>query len=402
MVWATQRFEELFTSPLRNGVSYPSRMRGTGVPMVNMKEIFAFDEIRDQDCELAPLSDSERDGYLLEVGDLLFARQSLTYEGAGRCVIVGPGASERTWESHIIRVRLDSRNSCPGFYFNYFRSSIGRRSIEAIIQQVAAAGIRGSDLRRLAVPVPPIAEQRAIAEVLGALDEKITANRKLEEVAEEYLATQFAALGMDSDADDRDARTLDLYFDLNPSYRVTELEPIYVDMQKLPTSGMTIAEWDRRPAKGGVRFANGDTLMARITPCLENRKTGYVDFLDSGQVAIGSTEYIVLRSKDGVPKELSYFLAVSPRFRTFAIRHMVGTSGRQRLSANDLAGYEVRAVDPVALDKWGAAAGPLVASLGCARDETRSLANIRDTLLPQLMSGKLRVRDAEKQVEQVL
>src|SRR5665647_1238428 len=171
-------FEALFASPLRNGVSYPARLRGRGIPMVNMKEIFAYDRIADQKCALAPLTAAERASCLLESGDLLFARQSLTYEGAGKCVLVLDGARERTWESHLIRVRLDSTKAVAGYYFYYFRSPQGRSSIETIIQQVAAAGIRGSDLRRLVVPCPPVQEQRAIAEMLGALDDKISANTK--------------------------------------------------------------------------------------------------------------------------------------------------------------------------------------------------------------------------------
>ena len=74
--------------------------------MVNMRELFAFDRIADQEMELAPLTEKEQGEYLLEAGDLLFARQSLVREGAGRVVYVEPGPS-RTWEGHLIRVRLD-------------------------------------------------------------------------------------------------------------------------------------------------------------------------------------------------------------------------------------------------------------------------------------------------------
>ncbi|MGF7121326.1 hypothetical protein [Rhodococcus sp. BE178] len=400
---ARVRFESLFAVPLRNGVSYPARLRGSGIPMVNMKEIFAFDRIGDEECELVPLTEREMQNSLLESGDLLFARQSLTFEGAGKCVLVADSSRVRTWESHLIRVRLDSRLANPTYFYYYFRSPMGRRSMESIIQQVAAAGVKGSDLRRLDVPCPPLEVQLAVGEVLGAIDDKIAANSKLAAAAEALLAAEFQSLGSDEEVGARDARVMSDYFELNPTCpRLTESDPVYVDMQKLPTDGMLIADWASRPAKGGARFMNGDTLLARITPCLQNRKTGYVDFLDEGQVAIGSTEYIVIRSKPGVPRELSYFLATSEKFRSFAIRHMVGTSGRQRLSANDLADYPINDVDPSALDRWGTRAAPLVARLGLARDESRTLAATRDALLPRLMSGELRVRDAERQVEAVL
>ncbi len=196
---------------------------------------------------------------------------------------------------------------------------------------------------------------------------------------------------------------LEEYFELNPKCaRPNVEEPVYLDMQKLPTSELLVSDWERRPAKGGARFMNGDTLLARITPCLENGKAGYVDFLEDGEVALGSTEYIVFRSRPAVPRELAYFLVTSSRFRTMAIQHLVGTSGRQRLSANDVAAFTVRRVNSETLTEWGQFASPLVEHLGSLRDENRTLANIRDALLPRLMSGELRVRDAEKVVENVL
>ena len=83
---------------------------------------------------------------------------------------------------------------------------------------------------------------------------------------------------------------------------------------------------------GGSKFCNGDTIMARITPCLENGKTAFVDVLAEGEIAFGSTEFIVMRAKAGVSDpQFIYYLATSPMFRNVAIKSMVGSSGRQRV-----------------------------------------------------------------------
>ena len=83
---------------------------------------------------------------------------------------------------------------------------------------------------------------------------------------------------------------------------------------------------------GGMKFRNGDTIVARITPCLENGKTAYIDLLDEGEVGFGSTEYIVLREKSGVSdKQFLYYFSISPAFRDVAILSMTGSSGRQRV-----------------------------------------------------------------------
>lgn len=87
--------------------------------------------------------------------------------------------------------------------------------------------------------------------------------------------------------------------------------------------------------KGGVKFRNGDTLMARITPSLENGKTSYVDILEEDEIGFGSTEFIVLREKENVSdKHFLYYLAVSPTIRFTAIKSMTGSSGRQRVQTD--------------------------------------------------------------------
>lgn len=86
---------------------------------------------------------------------------------------------------------------------------------------------------------------------------------------------------------------------------------------------------------------NGDTLFARITPCLENGKTAFADFLQNGQIGWGSTEYIVLRPKLQLPNEFAYCLARSQSFREFAIQSMTGTSGRQRVQVESLNHFQL-------------------------------------------------------------
>ena len=86
---------------------------------------------------------------------------------------------------------------------------------------------------------------------------------------------------------------------------------------------------------GGMKFRNGDTLVARITPCLENGKTVFVDILDDGEIGFGSTEYIVLREKQGTSdKDFLYYFAISPEFRDVTILSMTGSSGRQRVQTD--------------------------------------------------------------------
>jgi len=293
---------------------------------------------------------------------------------------------------------------------------------------------------RIEKSIPPLPEQRAIAHILGTLDDKIELNRRMNQTLEEMARAIFKSWFVDFDPVRAKAAVrrehpnwsnaqvsraacpnlkpeiaelfpdefenselgeipkgwrvaaLPDVIEVNPTrvLRKGEVAP-YLDMANMPTRCHTPDVVVERPFGSGMRFMNGDTLVARITPCLENGKTAYVDFLEDGQVGWGSTEYIVLRPKPPLPPEFGYCLARSVEFRDFAIQSMTGSSGRQRVAADSLAHFHlVVAPKPIA-EKFGEAITPLLARGSKATAESRTLAALRDTLLPKLISGELRL-----------
>lgn len=119
---------------------------------------------------------------------------------------------------------------------------------------------------------------------------------------------------------------------INPSLKLPKNKIAkYVDMKSLPTQGYSISDIIEKPYSGGAKFQNNDTLFARITPCLENGKTGFVDFLDEKETAFGSTEFIVMRGTPQVHYLYVACLARESNFRLHAIQNMIGSSGRQRV-----------------------------------------------------------------------
>lgn len=119
-----------------------------------------------------------------------------------------------------------------------------------------------------------------------------------------------------------------------------------VPMAMLKEFQRQITGYEIKAFNGGAKFRNGDTLLAKITPCLENGKTVFVDILDDGEVAFGSTEFIVLRAKNETNPEFLYYFAISPDFRKRAIECMEGTSGRQRVNENTLKTLELPIPEP--------------------------------------------------------
>ena len=119
-----------------------------------------------------------------------------------------------------------------------------------------------------------------------------------------------------------------------------------VPMAMLKEFQRQITGYEIKAFNGGAKFRNGDTLLAKITPCLENGKTAFVDILDDGEVAFGSTEFIVLRAKNETNPEFLYYFAISSDFRKRAIECMEGTSGRQRVNENTLKTLELPIPEP--------------------------------------------------------
>ena len=115
-----------------------------------------------------------------------------------------------------------------------------------------------------------------------------------------------------------------------------------VPMECLQPYTRMVSSYEISLYSGGSKFRNGDTLMARITPCLENGKTAYISILDKGEIGFGSTEYIVFRNIEGVTdSKFVYYLVTNPWFRDIAIKSMVGSSGRQRVQQSVLENLEV-------------------------------------------------------------
>lgn len=138
------------------------------------------------------------------------------------------------------------------------------------------------------------------------------------------------------------SKRLDEIIEFNPHEKIKKgIIAKKIAMDKLQPFCRDITEFELEPFSGGTKFRNGDTIMARITPCLENGKAAKVNILNDGEVGFGSTEYIVFRAREGVDADFVYYLISSPLVREPAIKSMVGSSGRQRVQTDVVQGITV-------------------------------------------------------------
>ena len=245
-------------------------------------------------------------------------------------------------------------------------------------------GITWDDICRLELPVPPIDEQREIVRSYKAITERIALKKQINDNLEATAQAYFDSLFFPSVEPDC---TLADIAEVNPVRQLKKgKEARCFDMATLPTNGCIPTGDEIKPYNGGVRFINGDTLIARITPCLENGKAAYINLLEDGEVAFGSTEYIVFAAKDTMPSSFYYFLIRNSHFVTFALQFMNGSSGRQRVSGEELASFPL--VKPSdenlkAFDKVGAM---VLAQMKENTDEIQKLKQLQEIITATLSS----------------
>lgn len=243
------------------------------------------------------------------------------------------------------------------------------------------------------VDIPDAETQKRISSVLADIDNKIEVNDAINDNLQQQAFSVFDNLIANAENNDY---TVSAYAFLNPKRTLAKNQVARsIDMSQLSTSGAFPSGWEMKPFNGGMRFTNGDTLLARITPCLENGKTAFIDFLDDGEVAFGSTEYIVLAPKNDTPPEMLYCLARYPAFVDYAVKNMNGSSGRQRVSAETVGQYRLPLFDKHSLVLFKEVVSPMFLKMRYNSLENMRLAELRDALLPKLMSGEIDVSDIQ-------
>lgn len=246
-------------------------------------------------------------------------------------------------------------------------------------------GITWDDICRLELPIPPIEKQLEIVNSYKAITERIALKKKindnLEATAQAYFDNLFFS------CDDTDCTLADIAL-VNPSRPLSKgVEARCFDMSTLPTSGCIPTGDTTKPYNGGVRFINGDTLVARITPCLENGKAAYINILNEGEVAFGSTEYIVFASKDDIPSCFYYFLIRNSKFVTFALQFMNGSSGRQRVSGEELASFPLMIPSKEKLAAFNKVGKLVLEQMKEATEEIQFLKQLQETITATLSSN---------------
>ena len=246
-------------------------------------------------------------------------------------------------------------------------------------------------IRQYPISSPSEVEMKKIVDILQSIDDKIELNNRINHNLEEQAQIVFDRI---FNSDLTNNCLLSSIVDINPKRTLRKNEVARcIDMTYLNTAGSFPSGWEFKPYSGGMKFINGDTLMARITPCLENGKVAYINFLDKEETAFGSTEYIVFHAKEGYPNEMFYFLTRNKAFIDFATNNMNGSSGRQRVSGETIGNYIIPVLSEDDINELKTVSESTMKEILKNNLESRVLSEMRNTILPKLMSGELKIND---------
>lgn len=341
--------------------------------------------------------------------------------------IAPPNSVLITVRAPVGELNLSKENTCIGrgvasLSFkdhDFLKNKFLYYSLKQLKEQLSMIGERGTtydsvtieELIKFPIPFPPISEQSRIATVLSWFDDLIENKKRQNEILEKVAMALFKNWFIDFEPfkNEEFVYNEDLGKEIPKGWEVDFINKLidfdpaeglvrnriypYIEMKHVSVSSMCCEYELKKMSGSGSKFRFGDTLLARITPCLENGKTAFVWFLDPNQVGFGSTEFIVMRGKKDFLMEFTYLLSRTDDFREFAINSMSGTSGRQRVEKEALKLYKIVIPPPPILQSFHSLVEPIFQKIILNQKQIMLIRKIRDRLLPLLVFGKLRVEE---------
>ena len=404
MEWKEVRLESILALPSRNGLTKPSKIRGKGVKMIGMGELFANPIIYDIPMDRVPVTDKELSNSRIMPGDLLFARQSLTLEGAGKCCYVKEVKEETVFESHLIRIRIDNTKADAEFIYYFFNSFIGKCLIQNLVTQVAAAGIRGSELVKLDITIPKeVEDQRRIASILSSLDRKIELNNKINADLEEMAQAIFKNWFVDFEPF-KDGNFVDSELGMIPEgWKVGTLK----DLLYLRKDSIKAAN------KGNLPYLPIDTipmhcLVATDFKSNDEAKSSLQTF-EQNDIVVGAMRVyfhrVILAPCKGITRTTCFVLSVKNENAlayslmqcnqdeaiSFAEKTSKGSTMPYAVWDGGYGEYKVVIPPSEVMKSFNDLLSNFFSKMNKNAIENSRLSLLRDTLLPRLMSGELEV-----------
>ncbi|MEW5539425.1 restriction endonuclease subunit S [Streptomyces cyaneofuscatus] len=343
-------------------------------------------------------------------GDLVFTHRGTI--GQVSMIPRNPRHSRYVIGSSQVKCRLDESKAIPEFYYYWFSSPLGQHSILAHTSTVGVPGIATplSTIKRLRVPLPALEEQKSIAEILGALDDKIAANERNLATLNDFCSTwherTFNRADFGTSAHTLAELVKSGLLTLGDGYRTKQSEhgepglPILrvadVGHGSITPSFTHYVSNTYRAAMGQKVSQPGDVVLT--TKGTVGRvaliETDHPEFVYSPQVC-----YFRLTNDSPVSPLYLLHWFQGKEFWSQAGGLKGQTDMADYLSLRDIRSLRITVPSAADLTEFSRVCNPMQEQAEAKRRENRTLTTIRDTLLPQLVTGKIRIKDAERIVE---
>jgi len=426
--WRIVSFGSVLLGGTRNGIYKPKQHHGSGAKIVNMGELFAHRRLHAVAMKRLQVTPDELGRFGLQEGDLIFARRSLVAEGAGKCSLVCEVDEPTVFESSIIRARPNPETADSAFLFYLFSSAYGSHAMSAITRQVAVAGITGRDLAALLIPLPPLTEQHRIARILGALEDKIELNRRMNHTLEAIPRAIFRSWFVDFDPVRKkmEGGEVGLPADLAALFPASlddsEIGPVpaawesgsladvaalnsetwskstrpdvlqYVDLSNTKWGRIeartTYARRDA-PSRAQRVLRSGDTIVGTVRP--GNGSYAYI----SEDGLTGSTGFASVRPFEANYREFVYLAATAPD-NIASLALLADGAAYPAVRSEAVTATPVALAPHDVMARFAQISAPLFERMAYNNRESDLLTTLRDGLRPRLISGQLTMQGAER------
>ncbi len=407
MNWPVVKFEELYAEPSRNGVYKPKQFHGSGVRIVNMGELFAYDVISDQEMNRLVMTDSEMARSGLQDGDLLFGRRSLVEAGAGKCSLVEGVSEPTTFESSIIRVRIDKERVRPRFIFYWLKSHQGRGSIKAIVTGTNVKGIRGTVLKDIKVPCPRVGLQDDVVSTLKAYDDLIENNRRriqlLEQAARLLYKEWFVHLrfpghehvkiknGVPEGWEKK--KILDVCETIGGGTPSTKVPDYWdgditwvVPSDVTKNDCLVLLDSERKISERGLKQSSAKLVPPNTILMTSRASVGFFALMEREVCTNQGFINVIPNNND-----LRFYLMFNFISRVDEIRSNAKGTTYPEISKSRFRTMEIVLPGAMLIKEFGGIVDGLIEQVRCLKKQIAHLTKSRDLLLPRLMSGEIAV-----------
>jgi type I restriction enzyme, S subunit len=415
--WQNYKLGDL--GSFRNGANFSKKDYGPGFPIVNVKQLYAYRYVEtDNLLEVSSKAISNPESLFLQNGDILFARSSVKGSGAGQAAMIFSCPEHTIFSGFIIRFRTEAKDIALPLFINYLlRSDIYRELLPRIASGTTITNLSQGTLASLPIPLPSLPEQRAIAHILGSLDDKIELNRQMNQTLEATARAIFKSWFVDFDPVRAKAEG-------RPTGLPDDIAALFPDSFEDSEIGKIPKGWGVRKL-GNVANVNwGDTSVTKKSYVKEGflaysakGPDGFLPYYDydrTGVVvsAIGanSGHTWLAQGKWSCIKNTIRFWNLDDSLSTEYLFH--ATSGKHHwslrgsaqpfVSQGDARNIKILCPSNNLAKVFGNYVRPFYKKTVENNDESNTLTSLRDTLLPKLISGEIRVPDAEKLVEEAV